>query len=148
VPGLRTAIPLHTSDGARVHADDVIAVAAQALREGFTVAVKDIGGVHLVCDATSQAVTPLQRKHRDQKPLDVMVRDLAAVPPTGANHPRNRSRTPPLVFSESVDQAAPRRRLRKSSKTLSQTAQNQSLPQTRFGSNHPGSILFHSLNSP
>ena len=71
---------LHASDGARIHADDAIAVAAQALREGLIVAVKGIGGVHLACDATSEAAVARlrQRKRRDEKPLAVMVRDLAA----------------------------------------------------------------------
>lgn len=51
------------------------------LRAGKIVAVKGIGGFHLVVDATNQeAVVRLrERKHRLGKPLAVMVRDMEAV---------------------------------------------------------------------
>jgi len=51
---------------------------AAELAEGKIAAVKGLGGFHLVCDATSdQAVSLLrQRKHRPDKPLAVMVRDM------------------------------------------------------------------------
>jgi hydrogenase maturation protein HypF len=58
---------------------DPIQFAARALRAGFTVALKGLGGFHLACDATSaSAVQRLRdRKHRERKPLAVMLRDLA-----------------------------------------------------------------------
>src|SRR4051812_7126223 len=58
---------------------DPIQFAARALRAGFTVALKGLGGFHLACDATSaSAVQRLRdRKRRERKPLAVMVRDLA-----------------------------------------------------------------------
>jgi hydrogenase maturation protein HypF len=57
-----------------------IATTARALEAGLIVAIKGIGGFHLACDATSPfAVTRLrQRKRREEKPLAVMVRDIAA----------------------------------------------------------------------
>ncbi|HEX5828373.1 MAG TPA: carbamoyltransferase HypF [Candidatus Limnocylindrales bacterium] len=61
-------------------ADDALAAAVRALREGRIVAVKGLGGYHLACDATDEAaVTRLRdRKRRWAKPFAVMVRDLAA----------------------------------------------------------------------
>jgi hydrogenase maturation protein HypF len=55
-------------------------LAGAALANGAVVAVKGLGGYHLACDATSTlAVSTLrERKRREEKPLAVMVRDLAA----------------------------------------------------------------------
>ena len=60
--------------------DDPIAWAAANLVEGRIGAVKGLGGWHLACDARNpQAVAELRRrKHRDEKPFALMVRDLAA----------------------------------------------------------------------
>ena len=57
---------------------DVVEEAARALLDGLIVAVKGIGGFHLACDASSEsAVQRLRaRKHRDEKPLAVMVRTI------------------------------------------------------------------------
>jgi hydrogenase maturation protein HypF len=55
--------------------DDVaLAAAVAVLREGHVLAVKGIGGYHLLCDASSEAaVARLRvRKHRPDKPLAVM----------------------------------------------------------------------------
>ena len=51
-----------------------------ALREGAVVAVKGIGGYHLACLAAREpAVAALRaRKHREDKPFAVMVRDVEA----------------------------------------------------------------------
>ena len=52
---------------------------AAALLAGSIVAVKGLGGYHLMCDATSEAAVAelRRRKHREEKPLAVMFRDLA-----------------------------------------------------------------------
>jgi hydrogenase maturation protein HypF len=66
--------------GTKVKCDDPIAFTADAINEGKIAAVKGLGGYHLVCDATNaSAVTMLRRrKHREEKPFAVMVRDVAA----------------------------------------------------------------------
>ena len=70
-PGGRT---LRTGDAA-------VTIAADLLRDGLVLAVKGVGGYHLMADATSEpAVAELRRcKHREEKPFAVMFRDLAAV---------------------------------------------------------------------
>ena len=59
--------------------EESVRATVAALRDGAIVAVKGIGGYHLVCDATSgTAATVLRaRKHRPDQPFAVMVRDLA-----------------------------------------------------------------------
>ncbi len=57
-----------------------VAEIAQAIRAGKIVALKGIGGFHLLCDAenASTIATLRQRKARDEKPFAVMLRDVAA----------------------------------------------------------------------
>jgi hydrogenase maturation protein HypF len=57
---------------------DPIRGAARAMQDGMIVAIKGLGGFHLACDATSpSAVQRLRdRKHREAKPLAVMVRSV------------------------------------------------------------------------
>lgn len=61
-------------------ADDPIGATAAELRAGHIVTIKGIGGFHLACDARdSDAIARLRgRKNRPDKPLAIMVRDVAA----------------------------------------------------------------------
>lgn len=58
---------------------DALLEAAQCIRNGGIVAVKGIGGFHLMADAANDAAVRMlrQRKHREEKPLAVMVPDLS-----------------------------------------------------------------------
>jgi hydrogenase maturation protein HypF len=66
--------------GDRARRDDALAGAAAALAAGAIVAVKGVGGYHLVCAATSDATVAelRRRKGRADKPFAVMVADVAA----------------------------------------------------------------------
>ncbi|MBW8306504.1 MAG: carbamoyltransferase HypF [Thiobacillus sp.] len=69
--------------GEATHDGDEAALAAAvaALRAGKIIAVKGVGGYHLLCDAASDAAVSMlrSRKPRPAKPLAVMLRDLDAL---------------------------------------------------------------------
>ena len=58
--------------------DDALLGAAEAIRSGCIVAVKGIGGFHLIADARSAAAEHVlrERKHREEKPFAMMVPSL------------------------------------------------------------------------
>jgi hydrogenase maturation protein HypF len=61
--------------------DDAITMAAEALCAGRIVAVKGLGGFHLMVDATNEAAVGelRRRKHREEKPLAVMFPSLVSL---------------------------------------------------------------------
>jgi hydrogenase maturation protein HypF len=62
-------------------AGDPLAHFVTEIRAGKIGALKGLGGYHLACDARSESTVAelRRRKHRDEKPFAIMVRDLAAV---------------------------------------------------------------------
>jgi hydrogenase maturation protein HypF len=72
---------LRGASGEPIAGADAVAGAARLLGEGRILAVKGIGGYHLMVDARNEAAVAelRRRKHRDEKPLAVMFPDLAAL---------------------------------------------------------------------
>ncbi|RJQ15976.1 MAG: carbamoyltransferase HypF [Nitrospiraceae bacterium] len=61
--------------------DEAIERATNLIRRGHIVAVKGLGGYHLICDATNEGpvVRLRERKQRDEKPMAVMFPDLESI---------------------------------------------------------------------
>lgn len=75
-------IQLTSGDGSELARDDeAIREAASRIAGGAIVAVKGVGGYHLLADATSEAAVAelRRRKHREEKPFAVMFATLAGV---------------------------------------------------------------------
>jgi hydrogenase maturation protein HypF len=85
---------------------DAIRDAGRMLAAGAVLAIRGLGGFHLACDATSAAAvaTLRQRKHREAKPLAVMVPSLEAAEAladlTAAERRLLASRERPIVLVE------------------------------------------------
>ena len=78
-PACGPRLRLAAADGSGIDGD-AITQCARLLGEGRVVAIKGIGGYHLATDAGNhKAVAELRaRKHREDKPFALMVRDLTA----------------------------------------------------------------------
>lgn len=78
-PACGPQLRLLTSRGEPVPTDDPLRTTARLLLDGALVAIKGLGGYHLACDARSERVVRAlrRRKHREAKPLAVMVPSLA-----------------------------------------------------------------------
>ncbi|MCP4575725.1 MAG: carbamoyltransferase HypF [Deltaproteobacteria bacterium] len=69
---------LYDANGKKMVCDDPVRETISLLQQGAVLAVKGLGGFHLSVDALNhEAVVRLRRrKHREEKPLAVMVKDL------------------------------------------------------------------------
>ena len=74
---------LENRSGERIEfaGEDAVASCARLIREGKIVAIKGIGGFHLACLATDGSAVALlrKRKHRYQKALAMMARDVGTI---------------------------------------------------------------------
>lgn len=77
-PACGPQVALWANDGRAIATDDAVVAAAQAVRDGAIVAVKGVGGFHLICDAANETVVHelRVRKQRASKPFAVMVPSL------------------------------------------------------------------------
>jgi len=72
------ALSLFDSSGKKVESGNIIDEVVKLITNGNIVAVKGIGGYHLVCDAANDDAVKLlrDRKKRPSKPFGVMVKDI------------------------------------------------------------------------
>ncbi|MBW6488028.1 carbamoyltransferase HypF [Sulfurimonas sp.] len=71
-------LSLFDNSGNIIESEKIIDKALKLIIEGKIVAIKGIGGYHLVCDATNDEAVKLlrERKQRPSKPFGVMVKDI------------------------------------------------------------------------
>lgn len=115
-PSCGPRLRLADGNGQPFEDSDPLAYAVTALRRGKIVALKSLGGYHLACAAgEGRAVAELRRrKHRDEKPLAVMVRDQrSALDLCGVSEAErdvlNSSRRPIVVLRRRPGHRSPRR---------------------------------------
>jgi len=79
-PACGPKLALYDAAGNPAAEDDALAGAVRQLHQGAIIAVKGLGGFHLCVDAASDAAVQRLRfrKCREEKPLAVMVKDIAA----------------------------------------------------------------------
>ncbi|MBW1984099.1 MAG: carbamoyltransferase HypF, partial [Deltaproteobacteria bacterium] len=71
-------VTLYDSRKNRIETDDPIKQTGMLIKEGYILAIKGLGGYHLVVDAENDAAVRRlrERKHREEKPFAVMSYDL------------------------------------------------------------------------
>ncbi|MGE0738456.1 carbamoyltransferase HypF [Sulfurimonas sp.] len=75
------SLSLFDNSGTKIESKNILDIVVQAISEGKIVAIKGIGGYHLVCDASNDKAVKLlrERKQRPSKPFGVMVKDIEIV---------------------------------------------------------------------
>jgi hydrogenase maturation protein HypF len=71
-------LSLFDNSGNMIESENIIDKVVKYIIDGKTIAIKGIGGYHLVCDATNDEAVKLlrERKQRPTKPFGVMVKDI------------------------------------------------------------------------
>ena len=79
-PNCGPQLRLLDASGCVLETGDAAAECVRLLTQGSIVAIKGIGGFHLACraDRTEVVARLRQRKHREEKPLAIMVRDVSS----------------------------------------------------------------------
>ncbi len=77
-PTCGPGISWHDARGRRIETSDVVRAAVTAIRDGKVVAIRGLGGFHLCVNGCSESgvATLRKRKHRPDKPLAIMVKDV------------------------------------------------------------------------
>ncbi len=80
-PECGPALKLFSNDGNLVQTHEPLREAIALLKRGAIIAIKGIGGFHIACDATKEAVVAdlRARKYREDKPFALMCKDMEAV---------------------------------------------------------------------
>ena len=111
-PACGPRIALRPASGGELAGEDALAEAVRILSRGSVLAVKGIGGYHLMVDAANPAAVAelRRRKHRDEKPFAVMFPDMAAVRQAAETSPEEEamlaSPAAPIVLLRRRAQAA------------------------------------------
>jgi hydrogenase maturation protein HypF len=111
-PACGPSLALTAPDGVPLLAEDPLAATLALIQSGHIVAIKGLGGFHLVCDAARpDAVRRLrERKAREEKPFALMVANAASVLRHARLEPAEReameSPERPIVLLSKLDSAA------------------------------------------
>jgi len=111
-PDCGPSLTLAGPGGRPLAADDVVAGALAVIRDGGILAMKGLGGFHLVCDAghPRTVATLRQRKQREEKPFALMVANVASATAHArvgaAERAALESAERPIVLLERLDRGA------------------------------------------
>ena len=111
-PACGPHLAFHDAQGAGIAVADVITHALARLEAGEILAVKGLGGFHLVCDARNAATVARlrERKEREERPFALMLANTQSIHPWVHSGQEERrlleSRERPIVLMRKRDEAA------------------------------------------